>query len=120
MNITESIEIGKSSEVLKKALDLVRQEYCLITESPEAMKHLEFNASLGWKTSVWNSLNEEYVIVNPMSKDTYFLKAFDFFKIQPGSDFSTGGSSIVTGSTVLSETSMQSKDGETADEHKDS
>lgn len=91
MTTKEAIEIGKADGVLRQAKELVEQAYDLICKNPDAYKHLKFNCVIGWKENTWNTLNEEYSNAEPMNKEIYHLRAFDYFGLRCGSDISTTG-----------------------------
>lgn len=97
MTTQDAIDIGKANEVLRQAKELVGQAYSLICTSPAAKQHLKFDCTVGWKSQTWNALNEEYSIEDPMSKETYHLRAFDHFGLQYGSDISLDGMSTCSG-----------------------
>lgn len=91
MTFKEGIEIGKANEALAKAKALVDQAYALVDSDPIARKYLKMDCSIGWKTSVWNKLNEEYATENPTSKDVWHWRAFNYFNLDIGVNVSTDG-----------------------------
>ena len=78
------MEIAHSSETLKKALDLVSQAYDLINEDKVARQYIKFHSEVNWHKFVWDILMKQYDKDNPDSKNTYHLRAFDYYGIQPG------------------------------------
>lgn len=91
MTTKEAIEIGKADGVLRRAKELVEQAYDLICKSPTASKHLKFDCTIGWKSATWNKLDNEYAAENPLSTETYHLRAFDYFGLRCGSNISLDG-----------------------------
>ena len=96
MTTQEAIDIGKANEVLKQAYELVNKAYDLIFNNPVAKEHLNFNCAIGWNNKTWNKLNEEYDKM-PMSNERYYLRAFNYFKLQHGSCISLNGMNQTTG-----------------------
>ena len=78
------MEIAHSSETLKKAYDLVCQAYDLINEDKVARQYIDFNAKVIWRKFVWDILMKQFNKDNPDSKETYHLRAFDYYGIHPG------------------------------------
>ena len=84
------MEIAHSSDVLKRAYELVYEAYDLIQKDETARKYICFNSRIVWAKFVWDILMREYNIENPDSKDIYFLRAFDYFKVFPGMNVGDG------------------------------
>lgn len=78
------MEIAHSSEVLKKAYDLVSQAYDLINKDKVARQYIHFHSEVTWHKFVWDILMSQYNKDNPLSDDIYHLRAFDYYGIQPG------------------------------------
>lgn len=93
MTTKEAIDIEKADVVLRQAKELVYQAYQLILSSNAAKNNLKFDCVIGWETNAWNKLNEAYSAENPDSKETYHLKAFDYFGLECGSCISLNGMS---------------------------
>ena len=79
-------EIGHANEILKQAYKKVSEAYDLIQHDEVARRYIDFSASITWPHFVWDILMKEFDRMNPDSKEVYFLRAFDYFKIQPGMD----------------------------------
>ena len=78
------MEIAHSSETLKKAYDLVCQAHDLINEDKVARQYIKFNAKVVWHQFVWDILMKQFNHDNPDNKNTYHLRSFDYYDIQPG------------------------------------
>ena len=78
------MEIAHSSETLNKAYDLVCQAHDLINEDKVARQYIKFNAKVVWHQFVWDILMRQYNKDNPDSKETYHLRAFNYYGIHPG------------------------------------
>lgn len=78
------MEIARSSEVLRRAYELVSQAYNLINNDKVARKYINFNAKVTWTHFVWKLLNDLYDEDHPGNNDVYHLRAFDFYGVQPG------------------------------------
>lgn len=93
MTTKEAIDIEKADVVLRQAKELVYQAYQLILSSNAAKNNLKFDCVIGWESNVWNKLNEAYSAENPDSKETYHLRAFEYFGLECGSCISLNGMS---------------------------
>lgn len=92
LSTTEAIEIGHSSEVLKRAYELVSEAYNLINEDEIARKHLDLDATVTWKRHIWNKITEAYdAEFNKDGKEVYHLRAFDAWKLQYPMVITTSG-----------------------------
>lgn len=92
LSTTEAIEIGYSSDVLKRAYDLVSEAYDLINDDEIACKYLDFDATVTWKQHVWNKITEAYdAEFNKDRKEVYHLRAFDGWKLQYPMCITTSG-----------------------------
>ena len=78
------MEIARSGEVLRRAYELVSQAYNLINNDKVARKYINFNSKVIWMEFVWDILMKQYEKDNPDDKNTYHLRAFDYYGIQPG------------------------------------
>jgi hypothetical protein len=78
------MEIAHSSEVLKKAYEMVSDAYKLVNSDKVASKYIHFHSEVTWLQFVWDILMSQYNKDNPDSKEVYHLRAFDFYGIQPG------------------------------------
>jgi hypothetical protein len=78
------MEIAHASDTLKKAYDLVCQAYDLINEDKVARQYIKFNSKVVWHQFVWDILMKQFNQDNPDNKNTYHLRAFDYYGIQPG------------------------------------
>ena len=84
MDTKEVIEIAHSSEVLKQVYELMRKANSLIENDRIAKEYINFSASMTWRHDIWDKLNDAYAKAKPNDKSTYYLRAFDYFEIQPG------------------------------------
>ena len=84
------MEIAHSGDVLKRAYELVSEAYNLVHKDETARKYIHFDARIIWEHFVWDILMREYNIANPNNKDTYHLRAFDFFNVFPGMNVGDG------------------------------
>lgn len=92
LSTTEAIEIGHSSEVLKKAYELVSEAYNLINNDEIAKKYLDLDATVTWKRHIWNKITEAYDAgFNRDGKEVYHLRAFDAWKLQYPMCITTSG-----------------------------
>ena len=92
LSTTEAIEIGHSSEVLKKAYELVSEAYDLINNDEIAKKYLDLDATVTWKRHIWNKITEAYdAEFNKDGKEVYHLRAFDAWKLQYPMCITTSG-----------------------------
>lgn len=88
----EAIEIGHSSDVLRKAYDLVSEAYDLINGDEIARKYLDIDATVTWKQHIWNKITEVYdTESNKDGKEVYHLRAFDAWKLQYPMCITTSG-----------------------------
>ena len=78
------MEIAHSSEVMKKAYEMVSEAYNLVNSDKVARKYIHFHSEVTWPQFVWDILMRQYNKDNPDSKEVYHLRAFDFYGIQPG------------------------------------
>lgn len=78
------MEIAHSSEVLKKAYEMVSDAYKLVNSDKVARKYIHFDSQITWPQFVWDILMRQYNKDNPDSKEVYHLRAFDYYGIQPG------------------------------------
>lgn len=78
------MEIAHSSEVLKKAYEMVSEAYKLVNSDEVARKYIHFHSEVTWHQFVWDILMRQYNKDNPDSKEVYHLRAFDYYGIQPG------------------------------------
>ena len=98
LSTTEAIEIGHSSEVLKKAYELVSEAYKLINEDEIARKYLDLDATVTWKWYIWNKITEAYdAEFNKDGKEVYHLRAFDAWKLQYPMCITTSGKTETSG-----------------------
>ena len=92
LSATEAIEIGHSSEVLKRAYDLVSEAYALINDDEIARKYLDLDATVTWKQHIWNKITKAYdAEFNKDGKEVYHLRAFDGWKLQYPMCITTSG-----------------------------
>ena len=92
LSTTEAIEIGHSSDVLKRAYDLVSEAYDLINSDEIAKKYLDLDATVTWKRHIWNKITEAYdAEFNKDGKEVYHLRAFDGWKLQYPMCITTSG-----------------------------
>jgi len=92
LTATEAIEIGHSSDVLKRAYDLVSKAYDLINNDEIARKYLDLDATVTWQQHVWNKITEAYdAEFNKDGKEVYHLRAFDAWKLQYPMVITTSG-----------------------------
>ena len=92
LSTTEAIEIGHSSEVLKKAYELVSEAYKLINEDEIARKYLDLDATVTWQQHIWNKITKAYdAEFNKDGKEVYHLRAFDAWKLQYPMCITTSG-----------------------------
>ena len=92
LSTTEAIEIGHSSEVLKKAYELVSEAYNLINNDEIARKYLDLDATVTWKRHIWNKITKAYDAgFNKDGKEVYHLRAFDAWKLQYPMCITTSG-----------------------------
>ena len=92
LSTTEAIEIGHSSEVLKKAYELVSEAYKLINEDEIARKYLDLDATVTWQRHIWNKITKAYdAEFNKDGKEVYHLRAFDGWKLQYPMIITTSG-----------------------------
>lgn len=83
LSTTEAIEIGHSSDVLKRAYELVSEAHDLINNDEIAKKYLDLDATVTWKRHIWNKITEAYdAEFNKDGKEVYHLRAFDAWKLQ--------------------------------------
>ena len=78
------MEIAHSSEILKKAYEMVSEAYKLVSSDKVAHKYINFHSEIRWLNFVWDILMSQYNKDNPDSKDVYHLRAFDYYGIHPG------------------------------------
>ena len=98
LSTTEAIEIGHSSEVLKKAYELVSEAYKLINEDEIARKYLDLDARVTWQRHIWNKITEAYdAKFNKDGKEVYHLRAFDAWKLQYPVCITTSGMCTTSG-----------------------
>ena len=98
LTATEAIEIGHSSDVLKRAYELVSEAYRLINEDEIARKHLDLDTTVTWKRSIWNKITEAYdAEFNKDGKEVYHLRAFDAWKLQYPMCITTSGRCSTSG-----------------------
>lgn len=98
LSTTEAIEIGHSSDVLKRAYELVGEAYDLITNDEIAKKYLDLDATVTWKQHVWNKITEAYdAEFNKDGKEVYHLRAFDAWKLQYPMVITTSGRCTTSG-----------------------
>lgn len=92
LSTTEAIEIGHSSEVLKRAYELVSEAHDLINNDEIAKKYLDLDATVTWKRHIWNKITEAYdAEFNKDGKEVYHLRAFDAWKLQYPMCITTSG-----------------------------
>lgn len=92
LTITEAIEIGHASDVLRKAYDLVGEAYGLINGDEIARKYLDIDATVTWKQHILNKITEVYdTESNKDGKEVYHLRAFDAWKLQYPMCITTSG-----------------------------
>ena len=92
LTATEAIEIRHSSEVLKKAYDLVSEAYDLINNDEIAKKYLDLDAAVTWKRHIWDKITEAYdAEFNKDGTKIYHLRAFDEWKLQYPMVITTSG-----------------------------
>ena len=95
---TEAIEIGHSSDVLKRAYDLVSEAYNLINDDEIARKYLDLDATVTWQRHVWNKITKAYdAEFNKDGKEVYHLRAFDAWKLQYPMVITTSGRCSTSG-----------------------
>ena len=98
LSTTEAIEIGHSSDVLKRAYDLVHEACDLIGNDEIAKKYLDLDATVTWKRHIWNKITEAYdAEFNKDGKEVYHLRAFDAWKLQYPMCITTSGRSETSG-----------------------
>jgi len=98
LSTTEAIEIGHSSEVLKRAYDLVSEAYNLINDDEIARKYLDLDATVTWQRHIWNKITKAYdAEFNQDGKEVYHLRAFDAWKLQYPMCITTSGKTETSG-----------------------
>lgn len=98
LSTTEAIEIGHSSEVLKKAYELVSKAHDLINNDEIAKKYLDLDATVTWQQHIWNKITEAYdAEFNKDGKEVYHLRAFDAWKLQYPMVITTSGRTDTSG-----------------------
>ena len=94
----EAIEIGHSSDVLRKAYDLVNEAYDLINGDDIARKYLDIDATVTWKQHIRGKITEAYdAEFNKDGKEVYHLRAFDRWKLQYPMCITTSGKCTTSG-----------------------
>lgn len=92
LSAIEAIEIGHSSDVLKRAYELVSEAHDLINNDEIAKKYLDLDATVTWKRHIWNKITEAYdAEFNKDGKEVYHLRAFDAWKLQYPMCITTSG-----------------------------
>jgi len=92
LSTTEAIEIGHSSDVLKRAYELVGKAYDLINNDEIARKYLDLDATVTWQQHIWNKITKAYdAEFNQDGKEVYHLRAFDAWKLQYPMVITTSG-----------------------------
>lgn len=98
LSTTEAIEIGHSSEVLKKAYELVSEACKLINEDEIARKYLDLDATVTWQHHIRNKITNTYdAEFNKDGKEVYHLRAFDAWKLQYPMCITTSGRTETSG-----------------------
>lgn len=98
LTTTEAIEIGHSSDVLKRAYELVSEAHDLINNDETARKYLDLDATVTWKHHIWNKITEAYdTEFNKDGKEVYHLRAFDGWKLQYPMCITTSGKTETSG-----------------------
>ena len=92
LTTTEAIEIGHSSDVLKRTYELVDKAYDLINNDEIARKYLDIDATVAWKKHIRGKITEAYdAESNKDGKEVYHLRAFDAWKLQYPMCITTSG-----------------------------
>lgn len=98
LTVTEAIEIGHSSDVLKRAYELVGEAYDLIANDEIARKYLDLDATVTWQRHIWNKITKAYdAEFNKDGKEVYHLRAFDAWKLQYPMCITTSGKTETSG-----------------------
>lgn len=98
LTTTEAIEIGYSSDVLKRAYELVGEAHDLIANDEIARKYLDLDATVTWKRYIWNKITKAYdAEFNKDGKEVYHLRAFDAWKLQYPMCITTSGRTETSG-----------------------
>jgi viroplasmin and RNaseH domain-containing protein len=98
LTATEAIEIGHSSDVLKRAYELVGEAYDLIANDEIARKYLDLDATVTWQRHIWNKITKAYdAEFNKDGKEVYHLRAFDAWKLQYPMCITTSGKCETSG-----------------------
>ena len=98
LTTTEAMEIGHSSDVLKRAYELVGEAYDLINDDAIARKYLDLDATVTWQRHIWNKITKAYdAEFNKDGKEVYHLRAFDAWKLQYPMCITTSGKSETSG-----------------------
>lgn len=98
LSTTEAIEIGHSSDVLKRAYELVGEAHDLIANDEIARKYLDLDATVTWQRHIWNKITKAYdAEFNKDGKEVYHLRAFDAWKLQYPMCITTSGKCETSG-----------------------
>ena len=98
LTTTEAIEIGHSSDVLKRVYELVGKAYDLINNDEIARKYLDIDATVTWQQHVWNKITKAYdAEFNKDGKEVYHLRAFDGWKLHYPMCITTSGKCTTSG-----------------------